>query len=70
MEEKLTIQKNLFGEPIEVEEPTIKDSKWNHGIDKPIQTYQLIIELTNEQEQEELYNKLVKGGYKCRVLIL
>lgn len=34
------------------------------------ETFEIVIELNNENEQEELYNRLTKEGYKCRVLIL
>ena len=32
--------------------------------------YNVVVELKSEEEQENLYNKLKKGGYKCRVLTL
>tara|TARA_B110000285_G_scaffold41071_1_gene45110 strand:- start:4553 stop:5074 length:522 start_codon:yes stop_codon:yes gene_type:complete len=33
-------------------------------------TYEVIIECKNDGEQEEVYNKLIKEGYICRVLTL
>ena len=38
--------------------------------DKVKETYELIIQLTNEEELKELYEQLTKEGYKCRVLVL
>lgn len=32
--------------------------------------YKLEITLSNETEQEQLYNELIERGYKCRILIL
>ena len=32
--------------------------------------FKLLIETSNEKEQEKLYNLLVKEGYDCRLLIL
>ncbi len=33
-------------------------------------TFEIIVECQNESEQEQTYNKLMEGGYKCRVLTL
>ena len=32
--------------------------------------FEVIIECENEREQEQIFNKLFKEGYKCRVLTL
>jgi len=34
------------------------------------ETYEVIITCGGEQEQEEVYNKLISEGYECRVLTL
>lgn len=34
------------------------------------EVYEVIIECTNELEQERIYNELMEEGYKCRVLTL
>ena len=34
------------------------------------ETYEVIITCGGEQEQEDIYNKLISEGYECRVLIL
>lgn len=38
--------------------------------DKVGETFEIIIECENEEEQETVYNKLVEDGFKCRVLTL
>lgn len=35
-----------------------------------IETYQVIVEVKDEMEQEDLYNKLTDEGYKCRTSTL
>jgi putative lipoic acid-binding regulatory protein len=32
--------------------------------------YKIEIELENEEQQEQLYNKLTEEGYQCRILTL
>ena len=34
------------------------------------ETYEVIIECDNEEQQEQIYNKLIGDGYSCRVLTL
>ena len=38
--------------------------------DKVGETYEVIIECDNEEQQEQIYNKLIGDGYSCRVLTL
>ena len=38
--------------------------------DKVNSAYEIIIECDNEEEQEEMYNRLIEEGIKCRVLTL
>ena len=38
--------------------------------DKVGETYEVIIECDNEEQQEHIYNKLIGDGYSCRVLTL
>lgn len=38
--------------------------------DKVGETYEVIIECNNEEQQEQIYNKLIGDGYSCRVLTL
>ena len=38
--------------------------------DKVGETYEVIIECDNEEQQEQIYNKLIGEGYTCRVLTL
>jgi len=34
------------------------------------ETFEVIIECTSEREQEQVFNSMIKDGYKCRVLTL
>ena len=54
-----------FDMEIEEEEPERKDLS-----DKIAETYEVIIELDNEMDQEELFDRLQQEGYKCRILTL
>ena len=44
--------------------------KINDLSDKVKNTFELIIQCSNEDEIKSLYEKLTSEGYKCRVLIL
>ena len=48
-----------------------KEQKENKDLSDDISfEYKLEITLSNESEQEQLYNELVKKGYECRILTL
>lgn len=75
--EKLSLELNelemyemsVFGfdeESEESAEPTEREDL----SDKVGETFEIIIECENEEEQETVYNKLVEDGFKCRVLTL
>jgi hypothetical protein len=51
--------------PEEVEEKEYKDLS-----DDLKETFEVIIECISEREQETVFNKMIKDGYKCRVLTL
>ena len=46
------------------------DIEYRDLSDKVIDKYEIIVELENEIEQENLYNKLNEEGYKCRTSTL
>lgn len=49
----------------------ISDKKEREDLSDSLkETYEVIIECTNEKEQENTFNKLMKEGYQCRVLTL
>lgn len=52
------------------EDETTKTPKENDLSGEIYDTYEVIIECQNELEQEELYNRLIQEGLKCRVLTL
>ena len=49
-----------------------KDDEYNSDVndisDNISEEYRVEIELTSEREQEQVYNELIKKGYKCRIL--
>ena len=64
--EDISIDMSEYGFDMEIEEePERKDLS-----DKIAETYEVIIELDNEMEQEELFDRLQQEGYKCRILTL
>ena len=48
----------------------LEDKEREDLSDKVNSSYEIIIECDNEEEQEEMYNKLIEEGIKCRVLTL
>lgn len=66
--EEISLDMSEFGfelEDIDEFEPNYTDIS-----DKVIEKYEIIVELENEIELENLYNKLNEEGYKCRISTL
>jgi ParB-like chromosome segregation protein Spo0J len=61
----------LYGfEEAENESGELEEVEREDLSDKVGETFEIIIECADEDEQEATYNKLVEDGYKCRVLTL
>jgi hypothetical protein len=61
---------NYSLEEMGIELPKIKEEKMKDLSDELKETYEVVVECENEQEQEETFNKLNEMGYKCRLLTL
>lgn len=58
-----------FGFDLEEEEPTVPTERKDLS-SKVSETYEVIIECSDEMQQEELYSRLTGEGLSCRVLTL
>ena len=56
-----------FDVPVGFDEETTEPDDLSDDLKE---TFEVIIECGNEEEQEATYNKLIKEGYQCRVLTL
>jgi len=45
-----------------------KEPDFSDMSDEISEEYKIEVELTSEKEQEQVYNDLIKKGYKCRIL--
>ena len=69
LEDLFDFDMTVFGfEDAEEEEPEEKERKDLSG--EVGETFEVIVECRDEQEQEEIYYKLIKEGLTCRTLIL
>ena len=59
-----------FGFELNLEEEETEVVEDNDLSDKLKSTFEVIIECDNEGEQEEIFNRLITEGLKCRVLTL
>ena len=67
----LNIDYSDFGLEIDyIEDDFIEIKEREDLSDKVNSAYEIIIECDNEEEQEEMYNRFIKEGLKCRVLTL
>ena len=68
--DNLSIDYSDFGLEVDLEDVFLEDKEREDLSDKVNSSYEIIIECDNEEEQEEMYNKLIEEGIKCRVLTL
>ena len=68
LDEIIDLDMSDFGFNLEEEEETQTERK--DLSDKVGETYEVIIECDNEEQQAEIYEKLRKEGLTCRVLTL
>lgn len=66
----LDLDMQLFGFEYDDGSDDVKEKAEKDLSDKVKETFEVIIECSDEAQQEEVYNKLTNEGYTCRVLTL
>ena len=63
----ISIDMSEFGFDLEIE---INEPKGKDLSDKVKEVFEVIVECSGEEEQEEIFKRLIEEGYQCRVLTL
>ena len=70
LNELIDFDMSIFGFDLDIGEEEKKTIEREDLSDEIGETFEVIIECDNENEQQELFEKLTEEGYTCRVLIL
>lgn len=70
LENIIDIDMSLFDFDMNIEEEPIEQKERTDLSGEVGETYEVIIECESEEEQEQIYYRLIEEGMKCRTLIL